>query len=299
MRSPNYPANGLEETLQMAKTIWTKEERTTVSPEVAMKALGYQGLNGAARTKLSSLRKFGLLDEDKNGGVRISDLAMRLIHHSADTPEYRAAIQEAALRPELFKELYGSHAKASDDAIRSFLLVNKAFSENGARQCIEAFRETVKLANLNGEAYTSTSNGSKPSKTPAVGDLVQWESQGVLQFATPRRIRALSDDSKWAFVEGSETGLPIQELTIVPAAEQQKSQPQVKPPTLPEPKGSRQDIFSLSEGPVTLSWPAELSKESYEDLTAWLDIVKRKIGRSIQSEASGMMPPTHVPGGPQ
>jgi hypothetical protein len=44
---------------------------------------------------------------------------------------------------------------------------------------------------------------------------------------------------------------------------------------------TRQDVFSLTEGPVTIQWPATLSPESYEDLGDWLDIVKRKIGRSV------------------
>src|SRR5207249_3344448 len=107
------------------------------------------------------------------------------------------------------------HARASDDAIRSFLKINKAFSESGAGQFVEAFRETLKLANLNGEAYTSGVNGKKPEKTPCVGDTVQWESQGVTQFLSPRRIRAITDDGEWAFVDGSETGLPVKELTVL------------------------------------------------------------------------------------
>ena len=43
----------------------------------------------------------------------------------------------------------------------------------------------------------------------------------------------------------------------------------------------RQDVFSLGEGPVTIQWPASLSPESFQDLSAWLDILKRKIGRSV------------------
>src|ERR1700694_4032837 len=98
MRSPNYPAYGLNETIQMARAIWNKEERTTVSAEIAVRALGYQSLSGIARTKLASLRKFGLLEQVKNGGVRISDLGMKLLHHPKDSPEYQAASQEAALK---------------------------------------------------------------------------------------------------------------------------------------------------------------------------------------------------------
>jgi hypothetical protein len=35
-----------------------------------------------------------------------------------------------------------------------------------------------------------------------------------------------------------------------------------------------------------IQWPADLSAESFEDFSAWLDIVKRKIGRSLKRENS-------------
>jgi hypothetical protein len=43
-------------------------------------------------------------------------------------------------------------------------------------------------------------------------------------------------------------------------------------------------VFSLSEGTVTIQWPATLSADSYQDLADRLDILKRKIGRSVQQE---------------
>ena len=48
--------------------------------------------------------------------------------------------------------------------------------------------------------------------------------------------------------------------------------------------GIRQDVFSLAEGPVTIQWPASLSQNSYQDVADWLEIVKRKIGRSVTGE---------------
>ena len=74
--------------------------------------------------------------------------------------------------------------------------------------------------------------------------------------------------------------------TSGPKEIQQPQQSPVKPPTLPEHLGQRQDVFSLPEGPVTLIWPAGLSKESNEDLTSWLEIIKRKIGRSAAKKGS-------------
>jgi hypothetical protein len=57
-------------------------------------------------------------------------------------------------------------------------------------------------------------------KTVNIGDLVQWPSDGIDQFDTPRRVRAtqMQDQQEWAFVEGSKTGMPVSELTVVTSA---------------------------------------------------------------------------------
>ena len=45
-----------------------------------------------------------------------------------------------------------------------------------------------------------------------IGDNVQWTSQGVNQFTEPKVIKGFSDDGNYAFVEGSNTGIPVSEL---------------------------------------------------------------------------------------
>ena len=49
-----------------------------------------------------------------------------------------------------------------------------------------------------------------------IGDLVQWTSNGVGQFETPRRVRAVQthEGQEWIFVEGTQTGLPIREVSV-------------------------------------------------------------------------------------
>jgi|ERR1019366_35731 hypothetical protein len=150
MRSPNYPAIGLSEALNEAKKIWEKEKKTPVSIDVLGNAMGYNSISGPVRTKIAAMRKYGLLDQ--NGGrYGLSDLAMKILHSQ---PEDRAqAIAIAAQRPELFKELYASHADASDAALKSELVVHRSFSEAGAKQFIKAFRDTLSIANLAGSVY--------------------------------------------------------------------------------------------------------------------------------------------------
>lgn len=46
--------------------------------------------------------------------------------------------------------------------------------------------------------------------------------------------------------------------------------------------GLRRDVFALDEGEVTVTMPKSLSRASFEDFSAWIDLVKRKVERSVQ-----------------
>jgi hypothetical protein len=156
MRSPNYPSYGLSEAVDRLRKFWSKEEGTVVSADVAAKAIGYTGLSGPARTYLAAMKKFGLLSEHKNG-MLVSLLGLRILHPESPEDEQKA-IQEAALRPELFRELAATHARASDDALKSLLINKLRFSEIGAKNLISSFRDTVEFAKLNQEGYSSRSD---------------------------------------------------------------------------------------------------------------------------------------------
>lgn len=153
-RSPNYPSMKLSEALALAQKLWDKEQRTTVPPEVAVRAWNYNGLSGASRVALAGLRQYGLLD-NASGGVRLSDLAIGILHSPKDSPERAAAIRKAALTPPLFQKMAKSHPNGSDDAIRSHLIIDRKFTEDGARRFIPPFREALKLANADPGGYTS------------------------------------------------------------------------------------------------------------------------------------------------
>src|SRR5208337_2955198 len=70
----------------------------------------------------------------------------------------------AAFRPELFRELFATHAEASDNALKSHLMVHKKFSDAGARQFIKAFRETLSLANPSKSDYDGSQEGDNPDE---------------------------------------------------------------------------------------------------------------------------------------
>ena len=45
---------------------------------------------------------------------------------------------------------------------------------------------------------------------------MQWEPNGIMQFAEPKRIALLADSEgeEFAFFEGGQTGVPVSELTL-------------------------------------------------------------------------------------
>lgn len=53
------------------------------------------------------------------------------------------------------------------------------------------------------------------------GDLVQWQSQGVLQFPQPRKVENLQTtyiggkEARYVFVEGTTTGIPIEQVILM------------------------------------------------------------------------------------
>lgn len=48
--------------------------------------------------------------------------------------------------------------------------------------------------------------------------------------------------------------------------------------------GTKEDVFSLDEGAVVLTWPERLSKASAEDLKDWLELIGRKIKRAVDAD---------------
>jgi hypothetical protein len=171
MRSPNYPAIGLGKAVEFTRNLWNKEKRTPVPDELAVRAaFGYKGLSGPARANLSALKKYGLVEE-LNEGWRVSELGMQILHSPSDSEDYRRAIVEAARKPELFQELAATYLEASDDSLRSFLIVRKGFSEGGASQVIDAFRDTFSIAKLSEPPYNQPVTAQGETIMPETGTM--------------------------------------------------------------------------------------------------------------------------------
>ena len=155
VRSPNYPALSLPEAIAAVAKVFAKENRHRADKEVVVKAMGYGGVNGASLGSLSALLKYGLLDQLKDGGYKVTERALAILH--PQTPQEKAeAIAAAAREPALFADMLNDFPGSipSDDNLRSYL-VRRAFGPSALSAVIKSFRETMSLVAAEGTGYNS------------------------------------------------------------------------------------------------------------------------------------------------
>lgn len=234
LRSPAYPGINLEAALKRAREFYAKERRNAANVKVAVQNWGFKPTSGGGFIVVAALKSFGLITEEGSGDartIRLSDLGLRiLLDERPESPDRDAAIKKAALNPKIHAQLWSQHGAdlPSDANLRHELIFNSKFNENSVDDFIREYKDTIGYAKLTNsdtlpagaedkskqdeEEHQEEDNGSGDRKL-AIGDYVQWESGGVFQFTKPQRIRSLAPDGKWAFVEGSNTGVPIEQLT--------------------------------------------------------------------------------------
>ena len=117
-------------------------------------------------------------------------------------------------------------------------------------------------------------------KSVDTGDLVQWTSGGVDQFETPRRVQSVHrrNGKEWAFVEGTNTGVPLSELTVVPP----KSGAPAPPSTTPSTTAPADPIASPSTNKEHEYLRGVLSRDTSYRLLVSGDIGPKELGKMIK-----------------
>lgn len=303
IRSINFPFIPLEEALVRAKKFWDAERKNAAPVSSAAKHWGYGQKSSGVRQTVSALIQFGLMADqgsNENRMVRLTDQAIDLLIMPPDDLRRKKLLQSVARTPRIYSELLTKWPNPveppSDHTLAYFLQKEKNLNPNSVGGFIEDFKATIRFAGLmepdtlpRQEPERSGSEdkaGARKLAKVAVGDFVQWASGGVDQFPIPRRITSIADDGKFAFVDRTSTGLPIEELTVVNEAQAKQPTPTVTPippaaDVVIRKAGTKQDVFSLDEGQVVLQWPEGMSETSYADFKDWIDLQLRKIGRNL------------------
>lgn len=245
-RSPSYPMYDLGTAVEKTKVVYERDKRAAVSADVIASHIGYSAAKGLGGRAVSALKQYGLLEE-VSGKYRISDPGYVLVHYDRSSPEWISAATDAARHPVLFRELLEENPNGlpSDAGLRSDLL-KRGFNPGAIAEVVSIVRNTMSFASGEETVY----NGNTENEMTEVQTAREIVKPPVVDDRP--RPRTMLEAQRAA---GQVAAMPI---------------------------NYRQDVFSLTEGPVTIQWPGEISAESYSDLGDWLDILKRKIGRSVK-----------------
>ena len=138
----------------------------------------------------------GAKDESIVEGRDIMEQAKSLIEENKDKLGVYYAV--AKDNPEVF------YKEVADQAYGINATGDKSNIENAEKSAREQY----------GDDIVDTAKILYPNKNEniRVGDKVQWTSQGSDQFEEPKEITKISEDGKYVFVEGSDTGIPINQV---------------------------------------------------------------------------------------
>lgn len=157
LRSPRYPIIGLREALEKAQAVYKADNRNKIPKHLVAGHMGYSGLNGASLGIISAVTKYGLLEGGRDA-MWITPRAVDIFEREPNDPDRAAALVAAADEPELFRALKEAFPeKASDAALRSFLITKREFLPQSAERLVRAYRETRELVDAECGSYSSPS----------------------------------------------------------------------------------------------------------------------------------------------
>ncbi len=249
-RSPSFPFIPLKTAIERLEAMEKHFGRHPTPTDHVGSAWGMKGQSSQADQTLAALRSYGLVEYEGIG-------AKRVVTISEDARKYLRAQQElikeairkaAALRPRVIRKFWATWGadRPVDAVALDILVLQNAFSDNGAKAFLRVYDETVSYAGL-GDSDKVVENDQEPSEA---------EMSQAGHGATDQRTDHLGVVANRLLDE------------VVTSVQY----PQAKSPIL-------QEIFNLDEGPVTLSFPSGLSPASFQDLQSYLQLFLRKAQR--------------------
>lgn len=299
-RSPNYPYLGLSAAIELTRTLYETAKASDVRVVDIAEPWGLSPKSGSLPRYASAVAQYGLITAAGSGPkrrIRISQTGRRIIEDNR--PGVREELcEEAALKPPIIRELFkGSdritawaHDRPIDKMAESALVFDLSFTPEAAKRFLNVYDETIqfipKSDDEGSEHFVGPEDGSELSAHNAessqsdvrLGDLVQWVSNGEARFSSPRRVRAITEDDQWLFVDGSQTGIPKDEVEVVGHITP-TNVTEVVPPVLGEieksaPVSELNKINFKSEGDGVISISARLDVEGLVLLEAKLSAFK-------------------------
>lgn len=177
-----YPANKLQDTLVIPKAIQEQGAGRPFNRLLLAQAIGRRPESSAFRTLISSCGKYGLTE----GSYIAKEISLtpkgRAIVAPRDTGDYKRALLEAALEPEVFKNFYGfydQHRFPEDSFAKNKLEQDFGVSYENSSECLEIIKANGYyvgiIQEISGSPYVSLAAGDvlSPITEPTVVEGMQ------------------------------------------------------------------------------------------------------------------------------
>lgn len=294
-RSPSYPAMSLKVSIDRMVAFDKYFGRHSAPVDKAALAWGMKAKSSQAFSTLAALKSFGLIGYGDGRTAALSTDGRNYLRAQQDSVK-QEILGRCALKPKAISTYWAKWGadRPPDPICLDELVLKGDFNQNAAPAFLKVYDDTIAYAGLaNSDKIELNKNRhgdnvvSKP-ETPdceregliEVGDLVQWEASGVLRMEKPSRVRAIQEHegASWVFVDGSETGIPMEEIVLEQKGEKPKSG---LPPFLPLPTAAEAGSVRMSG--TEREWlRGPLSKDTNYRLIVSGDLGPKEIAKLIK-----------------
>jgi hypothetical protein len=300
-RSPSFPFIALPDAI---KRLQAFEQTFGRHPAPGVKvglAWGMKDKSSQAYQILAALKAFGMVKYEGSGPNLKATLTedSRTYLRAQQASIRDEVVKHLALKPAQFQKFWGIWGadRPPDPVCLDQLILQHAFTDSAANNFLRVYDNTIAFAGLsNANTTVDEEAGDDPPLEFKIGDLVNWESGGQVQWRAPRKIVSIDEKDGQFFyqVEGlgelaGQTGWIPAEQAVEGKAPVAEGFAMFAPPPSdrvsenrdgkandPVPEGVREDKASLDEGEVILRWPESLSADSVADFEYWVNgIIKR------------------------
>ncbi len=248
-RSPAFPYLSLQEAVARTQDLYAHYTQHPARMKNIAPVWGFSPGSSSLLRNVAAVKSYGLIEVSGTGEDRrisISKLGNRLVN------DKRPGVREDAIR----------------EAFTSCEILNYFFGKWGAKrpptdECISELTIDMGFTSDAARKFISVYDES-----------VSFAN--VQETAGGHHLIAIEADS-------SNNEVPL----ALPAPVQESVLERPIASISPEkPRNMKQDTFTLDAGDVVIQWPAGMSKENFQDFADWLEIIKRKVGRSIKADSA-------------
>jgi hypothetical protein len=297
-RSPAYPGLSLKDAVAKADVLYRREGKYAAPMPSAFAAWGFSLKSSGGREARAALKYFGLITVDgdnETGKVKLTEDALRvLLDEREDQTEKHAILRRLALTPPIHAKLFQKFPDGikSDASAAHDLVFEEGYNKSAAAELVAEFKETADYAGLFQPGKVPVKDGAL-TESVAIGDRVRVEIDGVVQLASAR-VREIAEDqgAKWFFVEGSDTGLSTEQVTLV-QKDSLDQKPPLTPPVLPEARraemqsGWREEqLLDESGEAILIRYKGEPSVARYEFIRDYFEFKVARMTKGAEKKAS-------------